>query len=168
MINTVLNSSRRNFFEQLAIASTLLAVSPTTLMGQRAKKMLHIAILGNDSLLSATVDKSDKMVIINDYKMADVIYVKDCDKINLQKALMAQKHLIIERNEVGDSMIKKCQELGILLAIVERAETGIKLFSSVNYYESNLNHSFDFDNIIEKLNFLVNNTQNDEFKIFSL
>ncbi len=168
MITTILNSSRRHFLERLAFASTVLAVSPTVLMGQVSKKTLRIAVLGNDSMLSAIVEKSDKLTIISEPKMADVIYVRDCDKINLQNALMTKKHLIIERNENSDLMIKKCQELGILLAIVERAEKGVKLFKRVDYYETNLKQPVDFQKVMEKLNFLVCNSQNDTFKIFSL
>lgn len=167
MITTNLKSSRRSFLERLATASTVLAISPTVLMGQVSNKILQIAVWGNDSILSAVVEKSDKMLIMNELKMADVIYVRDNDKINLRRALMSRKHLIIERNEYSDSMIKKCQELGVLLAIVERSEDGIKLFDKVDYYESSLSQSFDFQKVMTKLDFLVRNTQNDKFRIFS-
>jgi hypothetical protein len=168
MTTTFLYSSRRRFLERFATASAVLAVSPTILLGQDFKKILQIAVLGNDSILSAVVEKSDKMSIINEPKMADVIYVRNCDKINLQRALKSGKHLIIERNEHSDSMIINCQESGSLLAIVERSEEGIKLFKSVDYYESNLSQSSDIQKVILKLDFLVSNTQNDEFKVFSL
>jgi hypothetical protein len=167
MITNIVKSSRRNFLERLATASTVLAISPTVLMGQVSNKMLRIAVLGNDSILSAVVEKFDKMSIIDTHKMADVIYVRDGDKINLQRALKSGKHLIIERNDHSDSMMKKCQELGVLLAIVERADDGIKLFDRVDYYESNLSQSFDFQKVMTKLDFLVRNTQNDKFRIFS-
>jgi hypothetical protein len=168
MITPILHSSRRHFLERFAIASTVLAVSPTVLMGKDFKKMLSIAVLGNDSILSTMVEESDNMMITHEPKMADVIYVRDSNKINLRQALMSRKHLIIERNENSDSMIEKCQELGILLAVVERSEDGMKLFDMVDYYESKLSQSFDLQKVMTKLDFLVRNTQNDKFRIFSL
>jgi hypothetical protein len=137
-------------------------------MGQDFKEILQIAVLGNDSILSAIVEKSDKMTITEDYKMADVIYIKDCDKIILQRALMSGKHLIIERNEYSDLMIKKCPKLGVLLVIVERSEDGIKMFDKVDYYESKLSQSFDFQKVMINLDFLISNTRNDKFRTFSL
>ena len=65
-------------------------------------------------------------------------------------------------------MIEKCQAAGVLLAIVERSENDVKLFKSVNYYESNLSQSFDIQKIILKLNFLATNTEKDKFKIYSI
>jgi hypothetical protein len=168
MITTILNSSRRHFLKRLGIASSVLAVSPTVLMGQHSKEILRFALLGDDLILSETIEKSDKMTIINAYKMADVIYVGDCDITSMQKALITGKHLIIERNKQSDLIIKKCQETGILLAVVERSEGGAKLFNSVDYYESNLSQSFDFQKVMIKLDFLVRNTQTNKFKTFSL
>jgi hypothetical protein len=137
-------------------------------MGQDSKKILRFALLGNDLILSETIEKSDKMTITDTHKMADVIYVGGCEKINIQNALKAGKHLIVERNRHSDLIIKKCQEIGILLAIVERSEGGVKLFDSVDYYESNLSQSFDFQKVMIKLDFLVQNTQNGKFNIVSL
>jgi hypothetical protein len=170
MITTILNSSRRYFLKRLGIASSVLAVSPTVLMGQHSKKTLRFALLGNDLILSETIERSNQIMITNDYKMADVIYVGDCDKINILKSLISisGKHLIIERNKQSDLIIKKCQETGILLAVVERSEGGVKLFDSVDYYESNLTQSFDFQKVMIKLDFLVRNTQTNKFKTFSL
>jgi hypothetical protein len=160
------NDSRRLFLGRIALASTILAVSPTVLLGQTSKKSLQFTVFGNDSMLNEIIEKSAKITLVDTSKLADVIYVKDISKIAIQKTLIAGKHLIVERHENSDFIIEKCREMGVLLAIVERSEDDKKLFKSVDYYETNLNQSFDFQKVIIKLDFLVQNTENEKFKTF--
>lgn len=165
------NFSRRHFLERIAIASTVLVASPTILMANNSSKMLHFAVLGEDLAFKNIVDKSDKMTLIDDLKFADVIYVSENHQKNqkyIQEVLATGKHLIVESIGNDNSLIEDCRKSGSLLAIVERLEGGIKLFKRADYYESNINQSFDFQKVILKLDFLVSNTENDEFKIFSL
>jgi hypothetical protein len=167
----VTNSSRRHFLERIAIASTVLIASPTILLANNSSKMLRFAVLGEDSALAKIINKSDKMTLIDDLKFADVIYVSKPHQKSqkyIQEALASGKHLIVESIGNNESLIEDCRKSGSLLAIVERSEVGIKLFKRVDYYESNLSQSSDFQKVILKLDFLVSNTQNDEFKVFSL
>lgn len=166
MMTTILNSSRRHFIKRLGIASSVLAVSPIILLGQNNKQMLRFAVFGDNKILSKAIEKTEKITLVDTYKSADVIYIQDFNRINLQSSLMAGKHLMVERHENSNSMIEKCQKAGVLLAIVESSEDGVKLFKSVEYYESNLDQTFDFQKVMIKLDFLVNNTQKDKFKIF--
>jgi hypothetical protein len=171
MKSTFTNSSRRNFIERLAITSTVLVASPTLLLANNSKTMLRFAVLGQDSVLTGIIDKSDKMTLIDDLKLADVIYVSESHQKSqkyIKEVLASGKHLIVESIGNNESLIEDCRKSGSLLAIVERSEVGIKLFKSADYYESNLNQSSDFQKVILKLDFLVSNTQNDEFKVFSL
>ena len=162
------NESRRLFLRRIALASTILSVSPTVLMGQNSRKSLQFAVSSIDSRLAEIIEKSDKITLVSTYSLADVIYVKDISEVDIQQALIAGKHLIVERHEDSDFIIEKCRKKGVLLAIVERSEDDKKIFKSVNYYESNLNQSFDFQKVMIKLDFLVQNTQNEKFKIISL
>lgn len=162
------NNSRRLFLGHFAIASTILAISPTVLLAQNSKKFLQFAVFSNDIMLTKIIEKSEKTTLVDSYTLADVIYVKDINKINIQQTLNAGKHLIVERHENSDFIIEKCRKAGVLLAIVERSEDDKKLFKSVNYYESNLSQSFDFQKVVMKLEFLVSNTENEKFKIFCI
>lgn len=162
------NNSRRLFLGRIALASTILAVSPTILLGQNSKKILQFAVLGIDLRLAEIIEKSDNLTLVDTCALADVIYIKDISEIDIQQAIIAGKHLIIEHHKNSDFVIEKCRKMGVLLSIVERSEDDKKLFKSVNYYESNLSQSFDFQKVIIKLDFLVRNTQNEKFNIFSV
>ena len=130
-----------------------------------------MAVIGGDLTLALILQESSEITIISTHNLADVIYFSEINENTqniIQQALISGKHLIIERNRNSESMIEKCQASGVLLAIVERSDNNLNLFKSVNYYESNLSPSLDIQKIIINLNFLVNNTQKDKFKVFSL
>jgi hypothetical protein len=168
MKSTFTNSSRRNFLERLAIASTVLVASPTILLAQNSKQILRFALLGADSSIAEVIDKSDKMNLVDDYTLADVIYLSKTYKHRqsyIQEILASGKHLIIEDNGNSDSLIEDCKKSGSLLTIVERSTDASKLFESANFYECKDSKVIDFQKVITTLLFLEQNTKPIKFKI---
>lgn len=168
MESTFTNSSRRNFLERLAVASTVLVASPTILLAQNSKQLLHFAVLGEDFSLVKIIEKSYEMNLVDDHTLADIIYVSTTHQNSgkyIQQVLASGKHLIIEDNENHDSLIEACRKSGSLLTIVERSTGALKLFESATYYESNNLKVTDFQKVIATLSFLEQNTKPIKFKI---
>jgi hypothetical protein len=168
MESTFTNSSRRNFLERLAIASTVLVASPTILFAQNSKQILRFALLGEDSSIADVIDSSDKMCLVDDYTLADVIYVSTTHQKSqkyIQRVLASGKHLIIENNGNSDSLIEDCRKSDSLLTIVERSTGASKLFESANFYECYNSKAIDFQKVITTLVFLEQNTKPIKFRI---
>ena len=162
------NSSRRHFLKRIAIASTVIVASPTIVFSQNSSKIVRFAILGDDSLLAGVIDKSDKMTLVEEHILGDVIYVSETYQKSLnsiQEVLISGKYLIVEGNENNDSWIEHCRESGNLLTIVERSTDASKLFENANYYEGKVPKTAYFQKIITMLSFLEQHTKPLKFKI---
>ncbi len=168
MESTFTNSSRRNFLERLAIASTILVASPTVLLANNSAKLLRFALLGEDASLAQVIDISDKMSLIDDHTLADVIYLSKTNQHSqsyIQEILASGKHLIIEDNGNRDSLIEDCRKSGLLLTIVERSKDDSTLFENATFYECNNSKTIDFQKVITTLIFLEKNTKPVKFKV---
>jgi hypothetical protein len=168
MESTFTNTSRRNFLERIVIASTVLVASPTILLAQNSKQMLRFAVLGEDFPLEKIIEKSDKMSLVDDHLLADVIYVSTTlqnSQKYIQQVLASGKHLIIEDNENSAFLIEVCRKTGSLLTIVERSTDVAKLFENATHYECNNSKTIDFQKVITTLAFLEQNTKPIKFRI---
>jgi hypothetical protein len=168
MESTFINSSRRHFLERFAIASTILVASPTILLANNSAKLLRFAILGEDASLVRVIEKSDKMSLVDEHILADVIYVSanhQKSQKNIQQVLTSGKHLIIEDNVSSDSLIEDCRRSGLLLTIVERSTEASKLFENATYYECEILKVSDFQKVITTITFLERNTKPVKFKV---
>ena len=165
---TLTNSSRRNFLERLAIASTILVASPTILLAKNSPKALRFAVLGEDASLAKVIDRSDKISLVDDYAVADVIYMSKTNQPSqpsVLEILAAGKHLIIEDNGNRGSLIEDFSKSGHLLIIVERTTDDLRLFENATYFECINSKTFDFQKVITIIDFLERNTKPIKFKI---
>ncbi len=170
MKTTFTNSSRRRFLERLAITSTVLVASPTILLANNSSKLLRFAILGEDSSLRNVIEKSDRMMIVEDLKLATVIYVSNLHPKNkdyVQEISNSDKPLIIENHESTGLLIEHCKNLDRLLVIVERSKDDSKLFERADYYENNYLQISDFQKVNELIVFLGQHTKPLKFNIKS-
>jgi hypothetical protein len=168
MKSTFTNSSRRHFIERLAIASTVLVASPTLLLANNSKTMLRFAVLGQDSVLTGIIDKSDKMTLVDEHTLADVIYVSESHQKSqkyIHKVLASGKHLIVESIGNDESLIEDCRKSGSLLTIVERSSDASKLFACTNFYQCEIAKLSDYQKVISVLTFLEQHTKPLKFKI---
>lgn len=164
----ITRSSRRRFLKQIAITSTCMVASSTILFGQKSVKMLRCTILGENPLLAEAIEKSDTMTTIDDYRLADVIYVSKVyqkNQGNIQEVLASGKHLIIEDHENNNFWIETCRKSGSLLAIVWRSAESSKLFENTNYYECELLKNYDFQKVMVFILFLEQHTKPLKFRI---
>jgi hypothetical protein len=130
--------------------------------------MLRFAVLGEDIVLAGIIDKSDKMTLMADLKLADVIYVSESHQNSqkyIQEALVSGKHLIVESIGNNDSLIEDCGNSGSLLTIVERSSDALKLFNRADFYQCEIAKSSDYQKVISILMFLGKHTKPLKFKI---
>jgi hypothetical protein len=168
MKSTFTTSSRRHFLERLAIASTVLVASPTILLANNSSKILRFAVLGEDLALAKIIDKSDKMTLVDDLKLADVIYVSESHQKSqkyIQEVLASGKHLIVESIGNNESLIEYCRKSGSLLTIVERSTDASKLFKRADFYQCEIAKSSDYQKVTDTLIFLGQHSKPMEFRI---
>lgn len=168
MIKTFTNDSRRYFLERLIISSAVLVATPNLLLANNSSKMLRISILEEDSELAKIIEKFDKITITKDFKIADVIYIRESHQ-NSQKYIMEAialgKHLMIEGHSNNEPLVASCKKVGGLLIIVERSTDDSKLFAKADFYQFETSKSIDYHKILELLSFLSNHTKPMKLKI---
>jgi hypothetical protein len=165
---TFTNSSRRHFLERIAIASTVLVASPTILLANNSSKMLRFTVLGEDLALAKIIDKSDKMTLVDDLKLADVIYVSESHQKSqkyIQEVLISGNHLIVEGRGNNDLLIEDCSKSGSLLTIVERSTDVSKMFERADFYQCEIAKFSDYQKVTDTLMFLGQHTKPMEFRI---
>ena len=159
------NNSRRHFLERIAIASTILVVSPAIVFGKKSSQLLRFAVLGDDSVLAGMINNSDNMTLVDNQILTDVIYVSKTYQKSLnsiQEIRISGKQLIVEGSENDDSWVDYCRKSGSLLTIVERSGDASKLFENANYYEGK---TTDFRKVITLISFFERHTKPLNFKI---
>jgi hypothetical protein len=137
-------------------------------LANNSAKILRFALLGEDISLADVIEKSDKMSLVDDHILADLIYVSQSyqkSKKNIHEVLTSGKHLIVESGVNDDSLIENCRKSGLLLTIVQRSNDDSKLFENATYYEFNNSKTVDFQMVIATLIFLEQNTKPIKFRI---
>lgn len=171
MKTTFLNLSRRHFLACLGITSASVIVSPNTLIAKNLTQKLTIFVLDEDETITKKLSQHQHINLINSLEKADLIFLNNLTETNqtmLQNYINLGKHLMINQKGNDEALIKICQEKGILFSSVKLSSDDVKLFESVDYFESNKKQLLDFQKVALTINFLVNNTQKNQFNIFSV
>jgi hypothetical protein len=166
-----LNLSRRHFLACLGITSASVVVAPSTLIAKNSTQKLSIFVLDGDEIITQKLSQHQDINLINSLEKADIIFLNSLTETNqtrLQQYINLGKYLMINQKENNEALLKICQQKGVLCSSVSLSDDDVKLFNKVDYFESNTNQSFDFQKVTTIINFLVSNTQKNQFKVFSV